>query len=345
MKAVMKVAPGVGQIALREIPEPEVEGNQVKLKVHAAGICGTDIHIWLDEFKSKPPVVLGHEVCGEVVAIGPGVTGVSCGERVTTETYYQCCQQCRYCRAGYANLCLQRYSIGSAVHGGFAEYVVVPASNVHQLPDHISYQEGALTEPLACAIQGVQLCALPARAGEVIVIAGPGTMGLLTLQLVKAAGAFAVVLGTDADARRLTIAEELGADHVFNVSRHDPWPLIEDVTYGGLGADVVYECSGAAPAASQLLSLVRRRGRFVQVGLFGSPIMWDLDQVCYKELVVTGSNASTPESWVRAVRLLDSGAVNVKALVTHQFSLDEWEAAFETFHQKQGVKTLFRPQL
>ena len=345
MKAVMKVAPGVGQIMLQEIDEPEPGTEEVKLKVHAAGICGTDIHIWLDEFKSRPPVALGHEVCGEVVGLGERVRGVALGDRVTTETYYATCTRCRYCRAGHCNLCLDRYSIGSAVNGGFAEYVVVPAASLHRLPAHISYREGALTEPLACAVQGVQLCSIPPRAGEVAVIAGPGTMGLLTLQLVKAAGAQVVMLGTDADARRLSVAEALGADHIFNVNTRDPLPLIEDVTHGALGADVVYECSGAGPAAAQLLRLVRRRGRYVQVGLFGGPIQWDLDQVCYKELVVTGSNASTPESWLRAVQLLADGTVVVRPLITHDYALADWEAAFETFRTQRGIKTLFRPQL
>ncbi len=345
MKAVMKVAPGVGQIALKEIAEPEAGPGKVKLKVHAAGLCGTDIHILLDEFKSSPPVVLGHEVCGEVVQLGEGVTSVVPGSRVTTETYFSTCGRCRFCRAGQPNLCRGRRSIGSAVDGGFAEYVVVPAGNVHVLPDHVSYSEGALTEPLACAVQGVHLCSRPVRAGEVAVIAGPGTMGLLTLQLALAAGAHVVVLGTDGDERRLAAAEELGAAHTLNVSRHDPLPLIEDVTYGGLGADVVYECSGAGAAARQLLRLVRRRGRYVQVGLFGSDVTWDLDQVCYKELTVTGSNASTPESWVRAVRLLSQGTVDVRPLITHSLPLTDWEAAVDIFRARSGIKTLFRPQL
>ena len=110
----MKVAPGVGNIELREIPEPEAQAGQVKLKVHATGLCGTDIHIYLDEFKSHPPVVLGHEVAGEIVALGAGVDGVKIGERVTTETYFSTCGDCRYCRNGQTNLCLNRRSIGSA---------------------------------------------------------------------------------------------------------------------------------------------------------------------------------------------------------------------------------------
>jgi len=163
------------------------------------------------------------------------------------------------------------------------------------------------------------------------------------LQVVKAAGAIVVMLGTDADTRRLELARDLGADYVVNVQRDDSKPLIADLTDEGLGADVVYECSGAGPAASQLLDLVRRRGRYVQIGLFGKPVAWDLDQVCYKELVVTGSNASVPSAWLKALRLQATGAVQTRPLITHTFDVTEWEKAFATFEDRSGIKTLLRP--
>jgi len=119
MKALMKVAAGVGHLELRDIDEPTPAVGQVKIKVHAAGICGTDLHIYRDEFRSVPPVVMGHEIAGEVAAIGDGVSGVTPGTRVTTETYFSTCGTCRYCRTGHENLCLNRRSIGSAVNGGF----------------------------------------------------------------------------------------------------------------------------------------------------------------------------------------------------------------------------------
>ncbi len=339
----MKVEPGIGHIAVSEIPEPDPGPNQVKLKVHAAGLCGTDLHIYHDEFKSSPPVVLGHEVAGEVVDVGHGVSDIILGSRVTSETYFRTCNTCRYCRDGHANLCLDRESIGSAVNGSFAEYLVVPAQNLHRLPEHISYREGAITEPLACVVHGVLLAAPTVRAGDLAVIAGPGTIGLLTLQILKASHATVVVLGTSADSERLSLANELGADYVANVETRDIHALIQDVSLQGLGADVVYECSGAGAAAQQLLRLVRRRGRYVQVGLFGKSIAWDLDQVCYKELTVTGSNASTPESWIRAIHLLQNGTVKTAPLITHDFTLSQWERAFQIFTQKRGVKALFRP--
>jgi L-iditol 2-dehydrogenase len=343
MKAVMKVAPGIGNIELREIDEPAVLAGQVKIKVHSAGLCGTDLHIYKDEFRSSPPVVLGHEVSGEIVEVGDGVDGVRPGVRVTTETYFSTCGSCRYCRQGAVNLCLERRSIGSAVNGGFTQYLVVPAANVHPLPANVSLEAGALTEPLACVVHGVLLNAPTISPGDIAIIAGPGAIGLLTLQLVKAAGATAIVLGTGADGERLALAQTLGADHALNIEKQEPLALVQQISEEGLGADVVYECAGAGPAARQLLQLVRRGGRYVQIGLFGRPVSWDLDQLCYKELIATGSNASTPAAWSRAIQLMADGAVKTDPLITHRFDVTEWEAAFDNFERKKGVKNLLRP--
>src|SRR5262249_12488307 len=158
-------------------------------------------------------------------------------------------------------------------------YVVVPARNIHRLPDNVDFRAGALTEPLACVVHAVS--STPSvNPGDVAVIAGPGAIGLLTMQVVKAAGATVIVLGPGLDARLLELASDLGADHNVNVQREDAKTLVQNLTVGGFGADVVYECSGAGPAAVQLLDLVRRKGRYVQIGLFGKPIAWDLEQVC-----------------------------------------------------------------
>lgn len=342
MQAVMKVARGVGHIELRDIPEPQPAAGQVKIAVKAAGICGTDLHIYMDEFRVTPPVVLGHEIAGEVAAVGEGVDHIEVGARVTTETYFYTCGTCRYCRTGHANLCLDRKSIGSAVNGGFTNYVIVPASNIHRLPEHVTFEAGALTEPLACVVHGVQTHNT-VNAGDIAVIAGPGAIGLLTLQVVKASGATVVMLGTDADAHRLQLARELGADHTVNVNQDDPLEAISAITPEGKGADVVYECSGAGPAAAQLLQLVRRSGRYVQIGLFGKPIAWDLDQICYRELIVTGSNASVPAAWTRALQLLNSGQVNTAPLITDTFPVTDWQEAFDTFQAKSGVKMILHP--
>src|SRR5215210_682583 len=341
MQAVVKTARGEGNVALRELPQPQPGPGQVLLAVRAAGICGTDLHIYHDEYPTQPPVVLGHELTGEVVAAGDGVTRVSVGDRATTETYFHLCGTCRFCRGGQPNLCPERRSIGSGVDGGFAPYVVVPERNIHRLPDNLSFQEAALSEPLACVVHGA--LELPkVTPGDLAVVAGPGAIGLLTFQAVKAAGATVMVLGTDVDEARLKVATELGADYTFNVQRDDYKVAVMDMT-GGLGADIVYECSGAGPAAQMLLELVRRAGQYAQIGLFGKPVAWDLDQVCFKELSVTGSNASIPSAWDRALSLIGSGLVKTGPLVSGIYPVTEWREAFDIFEKRAGLKTVLQP--
>jgi len=342
MQAVVKTAPGVGNVEVRDIDEPAPPPGHVLIAVRAAGICGTDIHIYYDEFRTSPPVVMGHEVAGAVAAVGAGVERVRVGDRVTTETYYSTCGACRFCRAGRINLCPWRRSIGSAVDGGFTSLLVVPERNVHALPDGVGYLEGALTEPLACVVHGA-LEQPRLSPQDVAVIAGPGAIGLLTLQVVKAAGAHTIVLGTSRDEHRLRLAAELGADAVYNVEQNDTHKgAIADLT-NGVGADIVYECAGAGPSAQMLLDLVRRGGQYAQIGLFGKPVAWDLDQLCYKELTATGSNASVPSAWDRALRLLASGQVRTEPLISGVYPLTEWRAAFDVFEQRSGVKTVLQP--
>lgn len=341
MKAVVKTAPGVGNVSLEEVAEPSPPPGHVLIAVQAAGICGTDIHIYHDEFRSWPPVVLGHEVSGRVIALGEGVTGIPEGARVTTETYYSTCGSCRFCREGRINLCPQRRSIGSAVNGGFAPLLVVPARNLHTLPDTLSFRAGALVEPLACVVHGVLDVEHP-RPGDLAVVAGPGAIGLLTLQVVRATGARVVMLGTAADMHRLELARTLGADAVYMAGRDDAGAAIQELS-GGAGADVVYECSGAGAAAHELLGHVRRGGRYVQIGLFGKPIAWDLEQVCYKELTVTGSNASVPSAWARALDLLATGRVRVEPLISGVYPLEAWREAFTIVEERAALKTLLSP--
>lgn len=325
MQAVMKLAAGRGNVRICDIPEPNPGPGQIKLKVHAAGLCETDLRIYHDKIDFRPPVVLGCEVAGEIIETGPGVSGILLGARVTSETSFHIYDP------GHLNLHTSKTYIGSEVNGGFAEYLVVPARNVHRLPENISYREGAITAPLACLVHSIMLTSPTIRVGDLAIIAGTGTTGLLTLQLLKASHATVIVLGTGKDSDQLALAYDLGADYVVNVETRDVHALVQDVSTQGLGADVVYECSGSASMAQDLLHLVRRYGRFVQLGSFGKPFPWDLDQVRIKELTVTGGESSTSKSWIRAIHLLENQTIKMESLITHDFMLSEWERAFEVY--------------
>jgi len=341
MLALRKLALGETRLELQEVPEPEPRPGHVVLAVAAAGICGTDVHIRHDEYRSEPPVTLGHEVAGTIAALGEGVSGWQVGQRVTTETYFSVCGRCEHCRTGRPNLCARRRSIGSFEDGGFAPRVLVPATNLHALPDALAFPEAALVEPLACVVRGL-LELNRIDAGDRVAITGPGPIGLLALQVAKAAGARVVMLGTAADAARLELAAKLGAESVLTVEAADELANAVSDALGGM-PNVAVECSGAAPAAGLLLQLVKKAGRFVQVGLYGKPIALDMDQVCYKELVVSGSFATAPSSWPRALALAGSGAVSLAAIVGATYPLSEWERAFEAVEARIPGKVLLIP--
>jgi L-iditol 2-dehydrogenase len=340
MLALQKLAHGQEELVLHEVPEPTPGPGQVVLDVAAAGICGTDLHIMKDEYRSQPPVTLGHEVAGTVAGVGAGVDGWSVGQRVVTETYFSSCGACRHCRTGRPNLCALRRSIGSFENGGFARRVLVPATILHALPDSLGFPEAALVEPLACVVRGL-LELNDVIAGDRVAIAGPGPIGLLSLLVAKAAGARAVMLGIEADAGRLELARRLGADAALVVGQEHLSTAVAEALGGE--ADVAIECAGAAPAASLLLQLVGKGGRFIQVGLYGQPVMLDMDQVCYKELRVSGSFATAPSSWYRALSLASTGAVSLRALVGQTFPLTEWRSAFEAVLARTPGKVLLVP--
>jgi L-iditol 2-dehydrogenase len=342
MIAVRKLARGIGNIELREVPEPHAEAGQVVIDVDSAGICGTDLHIYLDEFETSPPVTIGHELAGVIVELGRDVVGWKVGDRVTTETYFSTCGYCLDCRRGRRNLCLHRRSIGSKEDGAFAQYLRTPASNLHPVPLGLNLESAALTEPLACVVYGV-LETAGVSAGENVVLTGPGPIGLLAMQLAKVAGATAVMIGTDLDIERLRLAKELGADGVINVEEADNVVEAVGKVFGTEGADLVVECSGAAAAAKTLIDVARRGARFCQIGLYGKPITFYQDAVCYKELVVTGTNASVTPAWPKALKLLVQRQVDVSRLITHRFPITEWPQALETVKNKQGVKVILKP--
>jgi L-iditol 2-dehydrogenase len=342
MLAIRKLARGIGNIEVQEVPEPSAGPGQVVIKVDSAGICGTDLHIYLDEFETRPPVTIGHEVAGRIAESGRDVTGWKEGDRVTTETYFYTCGQCGNCRRGRRNLCLQRRSIGSKEDGAFAEFLVTPASNLIRIPDELDLESAALTEPLACTVHGV-LQTAGVRAGDNVVIAGPGPIGLLALQLAKVAGASVIVIGTNQDLGRLKLAKELGSDDVINIQEvNDVVECVTDI-FSGNGADVVVECSGNPLAAKTLADVASRGARFCQMGLYGKAISFDQDAVCYKELVVTGTNASVTPAWTRALKLLSERKVDARRLISHRFGIAEWDKALEIMKSKQGVKIILKP--
>lgn len=343
MKALYKVAPGKGNVGIRDVPEPVPGPGQVKVAVKAAGVCGSDLHIFHDEIAIpiKPPVIIGHEFSGVIADLGDGVTDLCVGDRVTCETTAWSCGRCLHCRLGHSNMCASRKVLGYAFDGCFAPYCVVNEHQVHRLPDNVDFSAGALTEPLACSVHAV-LELTNISAGDLVVITGPGPIGLMCLQLAAAAGGFTVVCGTTQDAERLELARQFGADVIVDVQTQDLHQMVDELS-GAHGADVFLECAGSAAAARLGLEITRRGGQYTQVGLFPGPFELKFDLIAYKELRVTGSLGQRWTSWQRALALLGQGQVDTGALVSHTLPLTEWREAFRLVETKQGLKVILDP--
>jgi L-iditol 2-dehydrogenase len=325
-----KVALGEGHVEVTERPLREPGPGEVAVDVRAAGVCGTDLHIWLGEYPSVPPVTMGHEVCGIVSAVGSGVDDGWLGARVAVETFFSTCGECAYCRAGKLSVCEQRRSIGTHVDGGFAPRLVLPARNLHRVPDALPDEAASLSEPLACVCNSL-LDPSRVQVGDDVLVIGPGAIGLIAAQVARASGGRVTVRGAERDRARLSLAASLGFD--TSVVGSDP-----------PAADVVIECSGAGPGIADALQAARRRGRVVQMGLRGGDVTIPYDLICFHELTVSAGFASNPLSWRRAMALLDAEAVSLAPLVTEVVPLADWRRAFDASRAGEGVKYVLDPR-
>ncbi|CAM5763374.1 alcohol dehydrogenase [Labrys miyagiensis] len=319
MKSVRLEA--VGALHLREGALPKPGPGELLVRVEASGICGTDRHLFLGEFPSRPPVTLGHEFCGIVEDIGSEVEGVRNGMRITGDPNIVC-GRCAHCQAGRINLCRNLRAIGIHRDGGLAEYVLVPQKQAYELPLSLKPTHGAFCEPLACCLHGVDLAAI--RPGSTVVVLGGGVIGLLVVQLARLAGAARVVLSTRQEAKR-RLAEEIGATDSVDPSAGD---FIERVTgAGGLlpgGADVVIECAGVAETVQQSFRLARPGGSVIILGVMpqGVSVQVEPFDILFRELKVFGSFIN-PFTHKRAADLVSSGAIQLDKLISKEVGLDE----------------------
>lgn len=344
MKAVVKYKEGKGFVELRDVPVPLPGPQEVRIRVEYAGICASDLHILNYDIAItiKPPVVIGHEFSGVIDQLGPGVEGWKVGDRVVAEASYAVCGTCRYCASGFYNLCGSRQVLGYWHNGAFARYTIVPAGRLHALPTEISFQQGALIEPTACVVHGV--CELiTVQKGDLVLITGPGAIGLTALQIAKAAGATVAISGTAEDRQRLQLAEKLGADLIIDVSAEDIGEKVGEFT-SGKGVDIAIECAGNDRAVRSGIDALRKQGQYLQLGLLGRDMQLRFDTVAYKELKITGSISSRDVSWRRAIQLIQRKEVTPELLISDVLPLAEWDGAFEKHAGRKGLKILFKPE-
>ena len=343
MKAVVKTEPGEGHVELRDWPEPSPASDEIKLKIGTAGICGTDLHIIKGSWPCRVPVVIGHEFCGTIIEVGSQVKTFKPGDRVLGSNPARTCGSCYHCRVGNPFMCSARVSAGYMIDGAFAEYFCIAAERCHLLPDEVTFRQAALGEPLAVAVRAV-IERTTVRPSDVVLVSGPGCVGLLTIQLAKLAGARVIVAGIDKDERRLTCARQMGADRVVNASRENLLEIVSEYT-DGQGADLVYECAGVAASIALSLDAVKKEGTLVGLGILSGPMQFPYSQITLKELRVVGSYGYVWNSWQTAIHLLRHRKVKTAELISHEFPLARFEEAFLAADDGSAVKVLFDPAM
>ena len=322
------------QLEMAEVPTPSAGAGEVLIRVGACGICGSDVHGYDGSSGRRiPPIVMGHEAAGRIATVGAGVTGLAQGDRVTFDsTIY--CGACGYCKRGEVNLCDHRQVLGVSCGdyrraGAFAEFVTVPARVVYKLPESISFAEAAMLEAVAVAIHAVSLVEISAESTALVV--GAGTIGVLILQALRAAGCKRVFV-SDVDATRLKLAKELGAADVLLADTEVVARILQRT--GGLGVDVALEAVGRNETVSAAIASVRKGGTVVLVGNISPDATLPLQKVVTRQIRLQGSCASAGE-YPQAIALMARGAIRVKPLITAVAPLAEGPQWFERLYARE----------
>ncbi len=342
MKAAMLY--GVKDLRVQNVDVPEVGNGEILVRVKAATTCGTDLKIYQRGYVSgviKLPTVFGHEWAGDIVQVGEGVTWLKKGMRVRAGNSSPCLR-CYMCQSGEFNLCEDMMWLW----GAYAEYIKVPQRiimlNTQEIPAHVSYEEAAVTEPLACVLHGVEETRV--KLGDTVAIIGAGPIGLLHLLTVKKMGASKVIISDMVD-ERLQLAQKLGADETINTKQEGTVEQTRKLT-SDHGADVVIEAIGTPATWEQALKMVRKGGTVLEFG--GCPprteIKVSTEQLHYGETTILGAFHTTPTHFKKALNLIASGTINVKPLITNRMKLTDLKRAFETLTtSKTDIKIAIQP--
>ena len=342
MLAVVKpeAAPGA---EVREVPVPVFGRTDVLVRVKVASICGTDLHIynwdrWAQN-RIKPPLIPGHEFCGEVVAFGNEVTSVKPGDFVSAEMHVAC-GKCLQCRTGEAHICQNVKIIGVDADGAFAEYVVIPESNIWKLDPGIPQEYASILDPLGNAVHTVLAGEIAAKS---VAVTGCGPIGLFSIAVAKAVGATSV-FAIEVNQHRAKIAREMQADYVLNPVQEDVTGMVMEKT-GGLGVDVVLEMAGHPDSIRTAFDIVRRGGRISLLGLTSKPISLNFSEdIIFKGITIQGINGRRMyQTWYQMTALLKSGKLNLRPVITDRIPLTDFAKAMERLKTGEASKILVYP--
>jgi 2-desacetyl-2-hydroxyethyl bacteriochlorophyllide A dehydrogenase len=324
---------GKRKFVVRDIPEPVLDEDEVLIKVQFCGICGSDLITFIEGI----PARYGHEYAGDIVELGKGVKGFEIGDRVTAESISSC-GDCYWCRRGQINLCENFDTLWTQSACGFATYTKAKYHQLHKLPPEVSYEESALAEPTAVALHSVMLSGV--GIGDVVAVLGLGPIGQLVARLVKLAGARAVY-ATEASQSRIELARG-AVDEVININVAEPVNRILELT-GGNGADLVFESAGAVSAAQQAMTMARKGGAIVIVGVCIHPVEILAGSIALRELTIRGSMVFSAGEFATALNLIADRKIDVAPLITSVMPLDDINEAFEKAVSGEGGKILIKP--
>ena len=333
MKAIVYQA--AEQWSFADVPDPEIGADEVLVRVRACGICGTDLHIHAGEFLARFPLIPGHEIAGEVAAVGSAVRGLKPGDRVVADNT-ELCGHCFYCRRDQPLYCENFVSHGCNVAGGFAEFVAIKAAKLFPIQS-LSWREAVMVEPTACAVHGMDIIDL--KPGSDVLLFGAGPTGLVMAQLLKLNGAASLTIAAPAGPK-LDLAGELAADQIVPIDRSDSSMhgrrLRDEHPYG---FDCVVEATGAAHLCEEALQYVRQGGQLVVYGVYpeSARISWSPTEIFKRELTIKGSFAQT-HCFDRALQYLESGKLKVDRIVTHEFALPDYGRALDALRGRVGIK-------
>lgn len=325
---------GKKDLRLEDVPLPELGHNDVLVKVKACSICGTDPHIYEGRFPAPFPIILGHEFSGEVVEIGSKVEFAQIGDRVTADINISC-GTCYYCRHGQKLHCEHISQLGVHVNGAFAEYIKVPESNLHKLPNSISWEAGSYIEPLACAISGQDKVDI--QYGDTVAIIGGGPMGLAHSILSKLRGAGKVIL-SELNPTRIGKARDIGVDYVIDADKEDTVETVKKLT-NGRGADVVIEAVGSAFTYSQAFQLVRKGGKILAFGAAPASVTIPVSpfDIYSQELTIVASYAGTYDTFSKAISLLENKLFDPSQIITTQCDLVDIKQGIENAEKNKDI--------
>jgi L-iditol 2-dehydrogenase len=339
-----------GNMQVTEKPVPSCPPDSLLIKVEACAICGSDVRIFKKgDSRAAFPIVIGHEIAGRIVEVGSRLKDFTAGERVCVAPGHGC-GECRYCLSGNSNVCINPHlSIGYALDGGFAEYMVPPSNVValgfvNRIPRELSFNHASISEVIACCLNAQENC--PVKQGDTVLIFGAGPAGCVHSLLSKLNGARKVLMTQRSSARLKLARDRLGSVNRIVVSDEQDLTGVVMEETSGLGADVVYVCAPSAEAQVRALELAAPRARvnfFSGLPRDGSKISFDANVIHYKELFVSGASSSLARQNRQALELLAGGTIDAERLITHRFSLDNILDGFEMVEKKIGIKAVIQP--